>query len=328
MHPRLLGQIGLLICLLMGSSCEPWDPMVEFDPGDEALLPPWGAVSVYELANRLEMRVGSSTAMSAELNGNGANTVSVYSHPSSRIYVNGRLTPNDQPLVAVGETIFVPESLAQRIRSQLRPVRPIEPYRPPAPPARPRRPLPPLAPVVIDAGHGGKDPGAIGVGGVYEKEINLAVALKVAAILRSHKIPVILTRSTDEFIELNERAAIANRARASLFVSIHSDSAPNSSAQGYTLFVRRDPPATCVRLAKSIAYHMGRTGASGRGQQEQDFRVLVRTRCPSALVELGFLSNAYEAAALQRDHYQRLLATAVAQGILEAHAKQASIPRR
>ena len=326
MHPKLTGQIGLLICLLVSAGCEPWDPMMDFE-SDDTLLPPWGAVSIYELANRLDMTVGSSTALSAELNGDGVNTVSVYSHPSDRVYVNGRLARNDQPLIAVGETIFVPEELAQEIRSRLRPVRPIEPYLP-IPPRPVQRPLPPQAPVIIDAGHGGKDPGATGVGGVYEKDVNLAVALKVAEILKAHKVPVILTRSTDVFIELNERAAIANRAKAALFVSIHSDSAPNSSARGFTLFVRRDPPPSCVQLAQSVAHHMARTGVPSRGQQEQDFRVLVRTTCPSTLVELGFLSNPHEAASLRRDHYQKLLATAVAQGILEARAKQASIARR
>ena len=314
------------MCLLATTGCEPWDPMLQPGPG-ETLLPPWGAVSVYELANRLDMTVQSSSAVVAELDGDGVNSVRVYGHPNDRVYVNGRLTISAEPLVAVGKTIFVPESLAQQIRSRLRPVAPVEPYRPVLP-VRPPRPLPPLAPVVIDAGHGGKDPGAIGVGGVYEKDINLSVALKVADILKSRNIPVILTRSTDEFIELNERAAIANRARATLFVSIHSDSAENRSAQGFTLYVRRGPPAESVRLAKSIAYHMGQTGTPGRGQKEQDFRVLVRTTCPAALVELGFLSNSYEAASLKRDHYQRLLATAIAQGIVEARTRQAAIPQR
>ena len=326
MQRKLLGQIGLLVCLLAIGGCEPWDPVAEIEP-DGMLLPPWGAVSVYELANRLDLTVESSSATVAELNGDGVNAVRVYGHPSNRVYVNGRTADNDQPLVAVGETIFVPESLAQRIRGKLRPVAPVEPYRP-IRPLPPRRSLPPAAPVVIDAGHGGKDPGAVGIGGVYEKDINLAVAQKVADILKSNNVPVVLTRSTDEFVELNERAAIANRARAALFVSIHSDSAGNSSAQGYTLFTRRDPPVESVRLAKAVAFHMGRTGAPSRGQQEQDFRVLVRTACPSTLVELGFVSNPYEAASLQRDHYQRLLATAVARGILEARAKQATVAGR
>ncbi|WP_457600871.1 N-acetylmuramoyl-L-alanine amidase [Hydrogenivirga sp.] len=93
--------------------------------------------------------------------------------------------------------------------------------------------------IVIDAGHGGKDPGAIGYGGIREKHINLAIARKVASFLRKDgRFKVILTRDGDYFIPLHKRSEIALRNRADLFVSIHSDAAPrrNPRARGTQVF--------------------------------------------------------------------------------------------
>jgi len=91
--------------------------------------------------------------------------------------------------------------------------------------------------VVLDPGHGGKDPGAIGPRGVREKEVNLGVALELARILRSRGVEVVLTRSTDVFIPLEERSRIANREQPDLFISIHADAARGSSAAGSTAYV-------------------------------------------------------------------------------------------
>ena len=93
--------------------------------------------------------------------------------------------------------------------------------------------------IVIDAGHGGKDPGAIGYGGIREKDVNLAIALLVAEYLkRDGRFKVILTRKGDYFVPLHKRAEIALRNRADLFISIHSDAAPrrNPRAKGTQVF--------------------------------------------------------------------------------------------
>ena len=93
--------------------------------------------------------------------------------------------------------------------------------------------------IVIDAGHGGRDPGAIGYGGIREKDVNLAIALKVAEYLRRDgRFRVILTRKGDYFVDLFKRAEIALRNRADLFISIHSDAAPrrNPRARGTQVF--------------------------------------------------------------------------------------------
>jgi N-acetylmuramoyl-L-alanine amidase len=86
--------------------------------------------------------------------------------------------------------------------------------------------------VVIDAGHGGEDRGARGLAGVLEKELVLDVAARVAGRLREAGLQVVMTREGDETVPLQERTAIANRARADLFVSIHANSAPASAARG------------------------------------------------------------------------------------------------
>ena len=94
--------------------------------------------------------------------------------------------------------------------------------------------------VVIDPGHGGKDPGAISRNGKYkEKNITLSVALKLGELIKSNfpDIKVIYTRSTDKYVELSERAAIANRNKADLFISIHVNSAKSTQARGTETFV-------------------------------------------------------------------------------------------
>lgn len=93
--------------------------------------------------------------------------------------------------------------------------------------------------IVIDAGHGGKDPGAIGVTGLQEKKLVLNVTLKVGEYIKQNlpNVKVIYTRDTDKFIELYERANIANRNNADIFISIHANSAESSEAKGSETFV-------------------------------------------------------------------------------------------
>lgn len=93
--------------------------------------------------------------------------------------------------------------------------------------------------VVIDPGHGGKDPGAIGVNKTKEKDVVLAVSLKLGDLIKNKypDVKVVYTRSTDNFIGLAERATVANKAKADLFISIHSNVAGNSSARGFEAWV-------------------------------------------------------------------------------------------
>ncbi len=101
-------------------------------------------------------------------------------------------------------------------------------------------PIKKIREIIIDAGHGGKDPGAIGSAGTEEKEIVLDVAKRLKRMLEDYGIKVKMTRSTDEFISLQERTEIASRSKADFFVSIHANSSPERSAQGIEVFALRD----------------------------------------------------------------------------------------
>ncbi len=169
--------------------------------------------------------------------------------------------------------------------------------------------------VVIDAGHGGKDVGAISCLGFYEKTVNLSVARKVASLLRQRGLKVIMTREGDEFIELEERAAIANRNNAQLFVSIHCDSMEKSSKQGFTIYVARSGSRASRQAAEAIARAMAKTGLDNQGVREADYKVLIYTQGPAVLVELGYLSNYQEAGLLKDSSFQNRLAEAIAKGI-------------
>jgi len=97
-------------------------------------------------------------------------------------------------------------------------------------------PLPRFKKIAIDAGHGGKDPGAIGRGGHEEKEINLDIAKRLAKILTQNGVDIVMTRSTDVFIPLPERHEIANNAGADLFVSVHSNASRTRSMNGFEVY--------------------------------------------------------------------------------------------
>ncbi len=169
--------------------------------------------------------------------------------------------------------------------------------------------------IVIDAGHGGKDPGAISYYGFYEKTVNLDVAIQIAELLRDYGHRVIMTRDSDEFIELEDRAAMANRTNADVFISIHADSSAKSSTNGFTLYIARSASWAADNLAESIDDRMTRTSISSNGVKKADYRVLVQTKCPAVLVELGYLSNYWEAKQLKNVNMQKKLAQAIADGI-------------
>ena len=171
--------------------------------------------------------------------------------------------------------------------------------------------------VVIDPGHGGKDPGARSILGFYEKTVNLSVALEVARLLEQKGLRVKMTRTNDYFVELEDRAAIANDLNADLFVSIHSDSFPKSSRRGYTIYVARVASSSSRRAANAIARSMSGTGLNSFGVQTAGYHVLTGTRGPAVLVELGYLSNRREAALLRSTSFQNRLAQAVADGICD-----------
>lgn len=142
--------------------------------------------------------------------------------------------------------------------------------------------------IVVDAGHGGSDPGAIR-GNIKEKDINLAVALEFASLLKQYGANVLLTRSSDTFVTLYDRAQIANKANADIFISIHTNSHDNPTAHGIEVFYGWDHSLELARtVERSLCLELGRYS---RGVKHYRYYVIRATKMPAILVELGFITN-------------------------------------
>ena len=180
---------------------------------------------------------------------------------------------------------------------------------PPGPPA-------PVTVVVIDAGHGAHDPGAI-VAGVQEKDINLSIALRIQR--RATSIPnlqVVLTRTTDTYPPLLERLRLAEAVGAKLYVSIHANYYRESRICGVETWVDSDAGAESLRLARDLQRALvSSIGAADRGVHRQTL-YLRHTALPTALVEVGYLSCPAERVKLQDPTYQERIAAGILAGIL------------
>lgn len=176
--------------------------------------------------------------------------------------------------------------------------------------------------IFIDPGHGGPDPGAVG-NGVIEEYVNLNVSLALAELLRDAGYDVRLYRTTsDENVlpnkneDLRNRAAVANQWGADYFISIHTNSSPLPEAQGVEAYVYR-LGGRAEQLGQSIVDSVSQElGSRNRGVMRANFAVLRRTRMPAVLVELGYLTNATEALNLNSPAWQRAVAAAIFQGIV------------
>lgn len=171
--------------------------------------------------------------------------------------------------------------------------------------------------VVIDPGHGGRDPGAMGPTGLKESEVVLQVALRLEDLLASRGIQVVMTRSDDRFLSLSHRAAIANQVRADLFLSIHCNSAKNP-AQGIETFIARKTRVS-YPLAEDLQEAMVRQfqETADRGVKRANFTVLTDTVMAAALVELEFIHTVKGERILSAAHNQVKYAKALSSGVLE-----------
>ena len=180
--------------------------------------------------------------------------------------------------------------------------------------------------IVIDAGHGGSDPGAISevIEGktIREKDITLSIAKKTKDILTNKGYNVILTRSGDTYPSLTERAEIANDNGAAIFVSIHMNSSPSEDPSGtetYYCTINNDDDfgTTSQSLAQNIQSRLYKALQSrDRGVKTANHAVTKRSLMPAVLIEVGFISNADEAALLTTSSYQNKAASAIAEGII------------
>jgi len=170
--------------------------------------------------------------------------------------------------------------------------------------------------VVLDAGHGAKDSGAVGITGKYEKAFNLAVVLKAGELLKKEQnIDVVLTRSDDTFLELKDRVAIANNLKADLFISVHANSGASSAASGTETYYQREASKALANVMHK--YLVQATGLSNRGVRYGNFHVIRETKMPAVLLEVGYLSNKGDEALLFTEALQNRVAAAMVSGIKE-----------
>ncbi len=275
------------------------------DPSDTLPISP-NALTLYQFAGRLNLQVVRAGPHGASLR-NRANAVTLFAEPAGAVFVNGRRIHTLARPASIGGTLLIPAEAVALIRSALRP----EPKPTRADPPKPQT----KGRVVLDPGHGGKDVGAIAVTGIYEKHVVLPIAQAVQQRLIARGIEVVMTRADDRFIELDQRARIANRVEADLFVSIHADSARNRAARGHTVYVARSGAGESVTLATRIDRQLTARGIVSRGVRRADYRVLVKTRCPAVLVEVGYLSNRVEAGRLATSSHCNGIAEAIAQAV-------------
>src|SRR3989449_8768897 len=169
--------------------------------------------------------------------------------------------------------------------------------------------------VVVDAGHGGKDTGAYRRSGPPEKMATLDVAERLDRKLRESQLKTVMTRSSDVFISLDERVAIENSQKNSIFVSIHFNDSRRRGVHGFETYYH-SPDAS--ELADSIQNKlMTIPHSANRGVHVANFRVLRLAAYPAVLVECGFLSNRAEGNEARDAEYRELLADRIAEAIVE-----------
>lgn len=210
----------------------------------------------------------------------------------------------------------------------------------------------PVRSVVVDAGHGGHDPGAMHHG-LKEKDLTLDIARRLRTQLRGHGLLVTMTRETDDFVALSRRPGVANRMAADLFVSVHINANRSRHVSGVEVYYPRESsvdaeaafpphvepaevalPTTTIRrvlwdlvlsrtrrdsarMALQICRAMrARLGVRCRWVRGARFVVLREARMPAVLVEVGYLSNRPEASRLASPAYRQTVAQAIAEGLL------------
>lgn len=171
--------------------------------------------------------------------------------------------------------------------------------------------------IFLDAGHGGANPGAIGVNGLKESTANLDITLKLGQILTSWGYEVNYSRTTDVDLTLARRAELANEWGANYFVSIHCNSNLDPNIGGTSTFYYRSG-TVAQSFAQTVNYNLVRQiELRDIGTFAANFAVLRLTRMPAILVEVAFLSNPYEAELLATNTFRQNCAIGIANGIAQ-----------
>ena len=189
--------------------------------------------------------------------------------------------------------------------------------------------------IMIDPGHGGYDPGAIGQLGTKEKDIVLPISLKVGYLLQYNNIDVLYTRTSDCVPwpsdlkkDLKYRTDIANNTKVNYFISIHTNASENLSANGTETFIVGFG-GEAEKLAKAVQNELINTiKLRNRGIKKDNLYVLRETNMPAILVELAFISNLIEEKLLQNDEFQEKCAIAIAKGICKYLGVDFKMPKK
>jgi len=183
--------------------------------------------------------------------------------------------------------------------------------------------------VVIDPGHGGFDPGKVGIGGELEKDINLSIALKLKSLLELNDCKVIMTRDTSEGLysagdknkksaDMRKRVEIIAQTKPDIAVSIHQNSFTSESSRGAQVFYHvksKEGKELADIIQKQMKITMN-DGNTREAKSNDTYYMLKKTECPLVIVECGFLSNHAEAKLLCEDTYQEKVAWAIHLGIM------------
>jgi N-acetylmuramoyl-L-alanine amidase len=168
--------------------------------------------------------------------------------------------------------------------------------------------------VILDPGHGGHDRGA-GVGYIYEKHLALDTARRVAQLLQGAGLHVVLSRTSDYFITLEDRSRLGNSRGNAVFVSVHYNYNRGGSGHGLETYYCHDD--SYLLAAYIQAYAISQTGLTNRGVKSANYHVIRATnKNPAVLVECGFVSNSGERAAMMYGDYREKIALGIAKGIL------------
>lgn len=177
--------------------------------------------------------------------------------------------------------------------------------------------------IVVDPGHGGEDPGKVGVNDVLEKDLNLQIAKKVKKLLEEAGIKIVMTRTNDKVPDakkedLNQRVQLINETKPKLALCIHQNSYPDAKIKGAQVFYHTITPE--AEDVASIVQEQLRTvdPTNTRQIKENDtYFMLKNTQVPTIIVECGFLTNPDEAAKLTQEDYQDKLAQAICEGVVK-----------
>lgn len=196
-----------------------------------------------------------------------------------------------------------------------------------------------ISTVIVDAGHGGADGGAVALDGSAEKVINLQISQKLASLLRLYGFNVIMTREDDDSIhdesaetlrqkkvsDIHNREKIINENPDAIFISIHQNKFDDSSVHGTQVFYSKNNPLSLVlaqNIQNTVAQNLQKDNYRKIKQSGTEIYLLYHSQIPSVMVECGFVSNYEDLQNLKNEEYQKKIAQSIADGIIKYYKEQ------